>query len=112
MRPPGRKVYERGAHVIYEIDGAKDKVERVDPIASCEEGLIESSSYIVRTFHYSESSSSTSRPCSMTVKIVSPLPFLHSSQLTLFSVLFYVLTEGDRHQDHVIGFFSKVRGIS
>lgn len=26
MHPPGRKVYERGAHVIYEIDGAKDKV--------------------------------------------------------------------------------------
>jgi hypothetical protein len=24
--PPGRKVYQRGAHIIWEVDGAKDKV--------------------------------------------------------------------------------------
>ena len=24
--PPGRKVYQRGAHVIWEVDGSKDKV--------------------------------------------------------------------------------------
>lgn len=26
--PPGRKVYQRGAHIIWEVDGAKDKVCR------------------------------------------------------------------------------------
>jgi hypothetical protein len=26
--PPGRKVYQRGAHTIWEVDGAKDKVCR------------------------------------------------------------------------------------
>jgi len=26
--PPGRKVYQRGAHTIWEVDGAKDKVGR------------------------------------------------------------------------------------
>ena len=24
--PPGRKVYQRGAHTIWEVDGAKEKV--------------------------------------------------------------------------------------
>jgi hypothetical protein len=24
--PPGRKVYQRGAHIIWEVDGAKEKV--------------------------------------------------------------------------------------
>jgi histone acetyltransferase HTATIP/histone acetyltransferase MYST1 len=26
MHPPGRKVYQRGAHIIWEVDGAKEKV--------------------------------------------------------------------------------------
>jgi hypothetical protein len=27
--PPGRKVYQRGAHTIWEVDGAKEKVSMV-----------------------------------------------------------------------------------
>jgi hypothetical protein len=26
--PPGRKVYQRGAHIIWEVDGAQEKVSR------------------------------------------------------------------------------------
>lgn len=26
LHPPGRKVYQRGAHTIWEVDGAKSKV--------------------------------------------------------------------------------------
>ena len=28
--PPGRKVYQRGAHTIWEVDGAQEKVSRLD----------------------------------------------------------------------------------
>jgi hypothetical protein len=28
--PPGRKVYQRGAHTIWEVDGAREKVSQVD----------------------------------------------------------------------------------
>ena len=28
--PPGRKVYQRGAHTIWEVDGAKEKVSRAN----------------------------------------------------------------------------------
>ena len=27
--PPGRKVYQRGAHTIWEVDGAKEKVRMI-----------------------------------------------------------------------------------
>ena len=28
--PPGRKVYQRGAHTIWEVDGAKEKVRQLN----------------------------------------------------------------------------------
>lgn len=31
IHPPGRKVYQRGAHVIWQVDGAKDKVGGLVP---------------------------------------------------------------------------------
>ncbi|KAL5535258.1 hypothetical protein ACEPAF_3352 [Sanghuangporus sanghuang] len=72
MRPPGRIVYQRGAHVIYEIDGAKDKLY-------CQNLSLFGKLFIdIKTLFYD---------CE--------------------NFMFYVLTEGDRHQDHVIGFFSK-----
>ncbi|KAL5518698.1 hypothetical protein ACEPAH_381 [Sanghuangporus vaninii] len=72
MGPPGRIVYQRGAHVIYEIDGAKDKLY-------CQNLSLFGKLFIdIKTLFYD---------CE--------------------NFMFYVLTEGDRHQDHVIGFFSK-----
>ena len=55
--PPGRKVYQRGAHIIWEVDGAKEKVIMVVFLS----GLLMyiSFSSIVRIFPCSGSYSST-----------------------------------------------------
>ncbi|KAL5534511.1 hypothetical protein ACEPAG_974 [Sanghuangporus baumii] len=75
MKPPGRIVYQRGAHVIYEIDGAKDKIAQL----YCQNLSLFGKLFIdIKTLFYD---------CE--------------------NFMFYVLTEGDRHQDHAIGFFSK-----
>src|SRR6266404_9950997 len=70
--PPGRKVYQRGAHTIWEVDGSKEKVSKY----CCEvaSSFHTKSSYIVRTSRYLESCSSTSRHCFSTAIIVSMYP--------------------------------------
>lgn len=42
--PPGRKVYQRGAHIIWEVDGAKEKVSLATNHAAWVRGLREPSS--------------------------------------------------------------------
>ncbi|EJD04242.1 acyl-CoA N-acyltransferase [Fomitiporia mediterranea MF3/22] len=72
MHPPGKIVYKRGGHMIYEIDGAMNKLY-------CQNLSLFGKFFIdIKTLFFD---------CD--------------------NFMFYVLTEGDRHQDHVIGFFSK-----
>jgi hypothetical protein len=57
--PPGRKVYQRGALAIWEVDGAKDKVRVPLPPASADQALIAFLSSSAKICLCLESSSST-----------------------------------------------------
>lgn len=52
--PPGKKVYQRGAHTIWEVDGAKDKVRSSFAQINSADS---SNSSTVKTFLYSGNSS-------------------------------------------------------
>lgn len=74
--PPGKKVYQRGAHIIWEVDGAREKVSSnlltVEMTSSkC------TSSFTAKTYHSSESYSSMSRLYFLIVTIVRNPPFLY-----------------------------------
>ena len=110
--PPGRKVYQRGAHIIWEVDGAKEKVRCPWHFSSYRsEGARDSS--FVKIFLCSASYLLILKRCSLTAKTVSALLRyrIHGSELSSCQVLFYLLTDGDSQRDHVLGFFSKARLI-
>lgn len=70
-RPPGRKVYQRGAHTIWEVDGAKEKVSQASDKRPRMPSSCNSYSCIVKTCRFSGNSSLMSRPYSLTVTTVS-----------------------------------------
>ena len=107
--PPGRKVYQRGAHTIWEVDGSKEKVSkyRYETAAF----FHTESSYIARISRYLESCSLTSRPCFSTAIIVSVQLESVSRSTYIWVVLFYIFTDADSQRDHVLGFFSKVNNL-
>ncbi|KAF9527076.1 acyl-CoA N-acyltransferase [Crepidotus variabilis] len=71
-RPPGKKVYQRGAHTIWEVDGAKDKLY-------CQNLALFGKLFIdVKTLYFD---------CD--------------------NFLFYILTDANTSEDHILGFFSK-----
>lgn len=93
--PPGRKVYQRGAHIIWEVDGLREKVGSHSP-----------------PHHLNH-----------TLTILIFFLQLYAQNLSLFGKLFidhktiyfdvepftfYVLTDATSQFDHVLGFFSKV----
>ncbi|KAG2139660.1 acyl-CoA N-acyltransferase [Suillus clintonianus] len=86
--PPGRKVYQRGAHIIWEVDGAKDKV----PTSRCPH-------------------SNAYDDLQLYCQNLSLFGKLFIDVKTLFfdcdNFLFYILTDADSQRDHVLGFFSK-----
>ncbi|KAJ8497123.1 hypothetical protein ONZ51_g655 [Trametes cubensis] len=76
--PPGRKVYQRGAHIIWEVDGAKEKLY-------CQNLSLFGKLFIdIKTLFFDCDNCTHSR-----------------------AVLFYILTDADSQRDHVLGFFSK-----
>ncbi|KAH0838749.1 acyl-CoA N-acyltransferase [Lanmaoa asiatica] len=86
--PPGRKVYQRGAHTIWEVDGAKEKLY-------CQNLSLFGKLFIdVKTLFFD---------CDNCKDMVLS-PALQASIPTVF---FYILTDADSQRDHVLGFFSK-----
>jgi hypothetical protein len=74
--PPGKKVYQRGAHIIWEVDGAREKVSSnlltVEMTSSkC------TSSFTAKIYHSSENYSSMSRLYFLIVTIVRNPPLLY-----------------------------------
>lgn len=106
-RPPGRKVYQRGAHIIWEVDGLAEKVRISSRTAStptdwdvklwCQNLALFGKLFIDHKYVFFDVSLGKGSALSI---------------LTLFSQVegffFYVLTDGQPSQDHVMGFFSKV----
>lgn len=109
VHPPGRKVYQRGAHTIWEVDGAEQKVQWTDGNRDTD-CLNVRRSCIARTSPCSENFSSTSRPSSSTATIVSICIFLlhpRTQGPKDTTVRFYIATDAESKRDHALGFFSK-----
>ncbi|KAF8525214.1 acyl-CoA N-acyltransferase [Hysterangium stoloniferum] len=91
--PPGKKVYERGAHIIWEVDGATEKAS-----FQC-------------TFAYCSISQFPPFPEQLYCQNLSLFGKLFIDIKTLFfdteNFMFYLLTDADSQRDHVLGFFSK-----
>lgn len=113
-RPPGRRVYQRGATSIWEVDGAEAKV-RLRPRCfirpTHEAHASPSCSSTARTYASSPSCSSSTSTCSSTYALAvlrSRCTSSHvNSQVEGFT--FYLLTEATSKQEWVLGYFSKVR---
>ena len=87
--PPGRKVYQRGAHTIWEVDGAKEKVSRLNVQCPLMSPLCLSYSSIVKICRFSGSSSSMSRHYSLTATTVRMVLFPALQTLKLCSFLLH-----------------------
>ena len=106
--PPGRKVYQGGAHTIWEVGGAKEKVGQLnDPCLVVSPSWGSPCSSIVKNFHCLGSSSSMPRCSSLIATIVRTVPS-PALQASFFTVFFYIMMDANSQQDHVLGFFSKV----
>ena len=68
--PPGKKVYQRGAHTIWEVDGAKEKV-RCLTSRKKNSLLKDVYSFTVKILHSSGNFSLMSKLCSLTAITVS-----------------------------------------
>jgi len=105
--PPGKKVYQRGAHTIWEIDGAKEKVCYIvleyqtrltfSLKLYCQNLALFGKLFIdVKTLFFDCDN------CMCCLKIP-------QTRLTwCVTVMFYILTDAKSSEDHILGFFSKV----
>ena len=108
--PPGRKVYQRGAHTIWEVDGAKEKVRThwspsgrqfyfltLGEQLYCQNLSLFGKLFIdIKTLFFDcDNCERSSRPQTA------------GRCLCTRAVLFYIFTDADSQRDHVLGFFSK-----
>ena len=103
LRPPGRKVYQRGSYTIWEVDGAQSPVSCLPCLnLQLTVAVLSEFELVWQAVHRSQGLSPTRRLAS------------NSSQSVFYHVenfLFYVIADAStsRH-DQVMAFFSKVRG--
>ena len=105
-------MYQRGAHTIWEVDGAKEKVR----VAQVVVGSFNYFSLIPREQLYCQNLSLFGKlfidiktlffDCDNCERL------LHTHHVASYvctrAVLFYIFTDADSQRDHVLGFFSKV----